>query len=270
MTDLATLANDDDQCWRALDALHDVWDPELGFDVVALGFVYDIRTGHDLIHLDMTLTTPAVPSPNRFCPKPKQRSVVRCLWLTSRCFQVKSSTVAAPMVSSSVSIRRHGPHGALGPSASRRRGRVASLRPHGEPGSEVTQTPVGRSSRWWGRRSAVPRSQFRARSDNIHPPQRCARSWRCRRRTGIVRSVAEHLSANRRVIVEPKRGRRQVCRRRHHARDHSNDDDDVMWRATPPTRRCDLLFAESTMWIQTLPVSSPRSSDPRSIAQPRR
>jgi metal-sulfur cluster biosynthetic enzyme len=44
-----------------LAALDDVWDPELGLDVVSLGLVYDVRTQGDDIDIDMTLTTPGCP-----------------------------------------------------------------------------------------------------------------------------------------------------------------------------------------------------------------
>lgn len=45
----------------ALDALANVWDPELGLDVVSLGLVYDLRVDGPRIEIDMTLTTPGCP-----------------------------------------------------------------------------------------------------------------------------------------------------------------------------------------------------------------
>ncbi|KAA0234318.1 MAG: metal-sulfur cluster assembly factor [Actinobacteria bacterium] len=42
-------------------ALRDVWDPELGIDVLSLGLVYDIRTDDGRVDIDMTLTTPGCP-----------------------------------------------------------------------------------------------------------------------------------------------------------------------------------------------------------------
>ena len=42
-------------------ALSQVWDPELGVDLVSLGLIYDIRVVDGGIEVDMTLTTPGCP-----------------------------------------------------------------------------------------------------------------------------------------------------------------------------------------------------------------
>lgn len=41
--------------------LAEVWDPELGIDIVSLGLIYDVRIDGDRIDVDMTLTTPGCP-----------------------------------------------------------------------------------------------------------------------------------------------------------------------------------------------------------------
>lgn len=44
------------------EALKKVKDPELGFDIVNLGLVYDIQIDGGKVHVDMTLTSPACPA----------------------------------------------------------------------------------------------------------------------------------------------------------------------------------------------------------------
>jgi len=44
--------------WRALE---DVWDPELGLDVVSLGLIYAVCLDDAGLAIDMTLTTPGCP-----------------------------------------------------------------------------------------------------------------------------------------------------------------------------------------------------------------
>ena len=44
---------------RALDALHDVIDPEVGINVVDLGLVYGVEADGRRLHVRLTMTTPA-------------------------------------------------------------------------------------------------------------------------------------------------------------------------------------------------------------------
>lgn len=46
---------------RVYEALSDVWDPELGIDIVSLGLIYDVRLDELGLEVDMTLTTPGCP-----------------------------------------------------------------------------------------------------------------------------------------------------------------------------------------------------------------
>ncbi|MBW4840481.1 MAG: DUF59 domain-containing protein [Paenibacillaceae bacterium] len=43
------------------ESLREVYDPELGVNIVDLGLVYDIREEEDQVHIQMTLTTPGCP-----------------------------------------------------------------------------------------------------------------------------------------------------------------------------------------------------------------
>jgi Predicted metal-sulfur cluster biosynthetic enzyme len=57
------ITNDTNKCARALAALKQVNDPEIGLNVVDLGLIYqlDFDDGHQQVYALMTLTTP-------FCP----------------------------------------------------------------------------------------------------------------------------------------------------------------------------------------------------------
>lgn len=50
-----------DSVAKIRDRLREVYDPELGVNIVDLGLVYDIRDEPNRLHIRMTLTTPGCP-----------------------------------------------------------------------------------------------------------------------------------------------------------------------------------------------------------------
>ncbi len=70
------ITNDHEYCERALDALHEVMDPEIGLNVVDLGLIYqlDFDRNGKVIFCTMTLTT-------QFCPMGEsiKDGVTQCL-----------------------------------------------------------------------------------------------------------------------------------------------------------------------------------------------
>jgi len=51
----------DDPIEAIYNALRQVYDPELGLDIVSMGLVYRLEAEGDRIKIDMTLTTPGCP-----------------------------------------------------------------------------------------------------------------------------------------------------------------------------------------------------------------
>ncbi len=47
---------------EARESLKNVYDPEIGINIVDLGLVYDVDVAGDLVRVDMSLTSPACPS----------------------------------------------------------------------------------------------------------------------------------------------------------------------------------------------------------------
>jgi metal-sulfur cluster biosynthetic enzyme len=51
---------------RVLEVLKNVIDPEIGINIVDLGFIYGVETERKKIHVRMTLTTPGCPMHSMF------------------------------------------------------------------------------------------------------------------------------------------------------------------------------------------------------------
>ena len=51
---------------RVLDVLKNVVDPEIGINIVDLGFIYDVDIKENKIHVKMTLTNPGCPMHSMF------------------------------------------------------------------------------------------------------------------------------------------------------------------------------------------------------------
>lgn len=45
-----------------LDALHEVIDPELGYNIVDLGLIYSLEVNEGVVEITMTMTTPGCPA----------------------------------------------------------------------------------------------------------------------------------------------------------------------------------------------------------------
>ena len=58
-----------------LDALRDVIDPELGYNIVDMGLIYGIGVEEDLLWLRMTMTTPGCPAQDYIQDGVRQRGL---------------------------------------------------------------------------------------------------------------------------------------------------------------------------------------------------
>jgi len=56
-----------------MDALREVYDPEIPINVVDLGLIYDVRAEGDKVHIKMTMTAPGCPLHSLIARRVKQR-----------------------------------------------------------------------------------------------------------------------------------------------------------------------------------------------------
>jgi len=56
-----------------LDAMHEVIDPELGYNIVDIGLIYGLEIEDDLIKVTMTMTTPGCPAQDYIMSGVKER-----------------------------------------------------------------------------------------------------------------------------------------------------------------------------------------------------
>jgi metal-sulfur cluster biosynthetic enzyme len=56
---------------QIMNCLRDVYDPEVGINVVDLGLIYDIEVKEGVILVKMVLTTPSCPLPEIICTRVK-------------------------------------------------------------------------------------------------------------------------------------------------------------------------------------------------------
>lgn len=63
---------------RIRTALHEVYDPEIGLDIMTMGLVYRIEAGLEKVVIDMTLTTPGCPVSDSL-PEEARQAAARAL-----------------------------------------------------------------------------------------------------------------------------------------------------------------------------------------------
>ncbi len=59
-------------------ALHEVYDPEIGLDIMTMGLIYRIEAGLEKVLIDMTLTTPGCPVSDSL-PEEARQAAARAL-----------------------------------------------------------------------------------------------------------------------------------------------------------------------------------------------
>jgi metal-sulfur cluster biosynthetic enzyme len=58
-----------------LDAMHDIIDPELGYNIVDIGLIYDLRMEGGVVKIVMTMTTPGCPAQDYIMMGVQQRGM---------------------------------------------------------------------------------------------------------------------------------------------------------------------------------------------------
>ena len=59
-------------------ALHEVYDPEIGIDIMTMGLIYRLEAGMEKVLIDMTLTTPGCPVSDSL-PEEARQAAARAL-----------------------------------------------------------------------------------------------------------------------------------------------------------------------------------------------
>lgn len=57
-----------------LDAMHDVIDPELGYNIVDIGLIYEVHVDEGVVRIVMTMTTPGCPAQDYIIAGVQQRA----------------------------------------------------------------------------------------------------------------------------------------------------------------------------------------------------
>ena len=85
---------------KVLEALSNVYDPEIPIDIVNLGLVYDVEIDGDVVNLKMTMTSPGCPSAREI--------ILESQTLVSELDEVKEANVEVCVLYTSPSPRDRG------------------------------------------------------------------------------------------------------------------------------------------------------------------